>query len=94
MGRCGLKLTKQLANLYDIEIIGVSNVGEIRAGSWAGQNCIGNSIAVGPKRDYNSPRTFGVSAECLMEIAVPIIPRLVKGTAWAGELRKHQYNGS
>ncbi len=89
-----LKTYKTLANLYDIGIIGVSNVGEIRAGSWAGQNCIGNSIAVGPKGIIIRQGPFGVSAECLMEIAVPIIPRLVKGTAWAGKLRKHRYNGS
>jgi predicted amidohydrolase len=38
---------QELATQYSLTIIGVSNVGKISAGPWAGRKCIGCSLAVG-----------------------------------------------
>ena len=42
----------ELARLYDVTVIGVSNVGPITGGPWAGRKCIGCSLAVGPGGEF------------------------------------------
>ena len=41
----------ELARLYDVTVIGVSNVGMMTGGPWAGRPCIGKSLAVGAGGD-------------------------------------------
>src|SRR5699024_10075491 len=38
----------RLAKLYQVPPVGVSNVGAVPAGAWAGWSCIGSSIALFP----------------------------------------------
>ena len=49
----------ELARLYDVTVIGVSNVGPITGGPWAGRKCIGCSLAVGPGGEVLAEGPYG-----------------------------------
>ncbi len=82
-----------LAKLYDMTIVGVSNVGPMHGGPFKGNICIGNSIAVGPGGKILATGPFGVDAEALIEISVEIIPHKVKGTDISIMLKNKGYEG-
>jgi predicted amidohydrolase len=71
----------ELARLYDLTIISVSNVGWIHAGVWKGRKCIGCSMAVGPGGKKLADGPYGVAAEHLDIVDVTLVPPAVKGTA-------------
>ena len=77
----------KLAKLYDMTVVGVSNVGWIEAGVWKGRKCIGYSLAVGPGGKILAQGPYGVDAEKLIEVSVETIPRKVTGTAIAEMLK-------
>jgi len=82
-----------LAKLYDITVLGVSNVGWINAGVWKGRKCIGCSLAVGPGGNVLAQASYGESAESLVVVQVEIIQRNITGTAIAEMLRSKGYEG-
>ncbi|MFX0100634.1 MAG: carbon-nitrogen hydrolase family protein [Candidatus Hodarchaeota archaeon] len=82
-----------LTRLYDISVIGVSNVGRIEGGPWDGKICIGNSIAMGPGGELIAEGTNGVDAEELIVIDVEVVKHGVTGTNFAGMLSLGGYNG-
>ena len=82
---------KKLAELYDITVVGVSNVGWINAGVWKGRKCIGCSLVVGPGGKIIAEGPYGESAERLIVAQVEIIPRNVTGTAIAEMLKSKGY---
>ena len=82
-----------LAELYDITVVGVSNVGWIGAGPWKGRKCIGCSLAVGPGGTVLAEGPYGESAESLMVVPVEVAASDVRGTAVAGMLEKKGYSG-
>jgi len=82
-----------LASLYDIAVIGVSNVGWIEGGPWEGRKCIGCSLAVGSDGNILAKGPYGEEAEELVVVRVPLKGLEVKGTAIASELRERGYEG-
>ncbi len=82
-----------LARLYDITVVGVSNVGWLRAGPWKGRKCIGCSLAVGPGGEMLAQGPYGVDAEALVKVEVTPMPRPARGTGWAKVLRDRGYEG-
>jgi len=72
---------EELARLYDLTIISVSNVGWIKAGVWKGRKCIGCSMAVGPGGKKLADGPYGVAAEHLDIVDVTLVPPSVRGTA-------------
>lgn len=82
-----------LAKLYDLAVVGVSNVGWIRGGPWDGRKCIGCSLAVGPGGNVLARGPYGESAEALMVVPVQITPSSVAGTAIAAMLKQRGYEG-
>jgi len=70
----------ELARLYDVTVVGVSNVGPISDGVWKGRKCIGCSLAIGPGGVVIAKAPYGVDAEVLLPIEVAPIPRTVTGT--------------
>jgi predicted amidohydrolase len=82
-----------LARLYDITVVGVSNVGPVKEGVWKGRKCIGCSLAVGPGGHILAQGPYGESAEELIVIQVEIIPCDVTGTAFADMLADKGYEG-
>jgi predicted amidohydrolase len=82
-----------LATLYDIAVVGVSNVGWLTAGPWKGRKCIGCSFAVGPGGELIAEAPYGESAESLTIAMIHLRPRQVTGTAIAEMLAAKGYVG-
>jgi predicted amidohydrolase len=79
-----------LARLYDLTVIGVSNVGWIRGGPWQGRKCIGCSLAVGPGGHVIARGPYGEAAEDLIVVEVAPQATIARGTAFAEALRARQ----
>jgi predicted amidohydrolase len=87
------KAYSTLAKLYDLYVIGVSNVGWITSGPWKGKKCIGNSIAVGPGGKLLAQGPYGVEAEALIPVAVQPVELKSWGTEFPRILKKKGYRG-
>jgi len=83
----------ELARLYDLTLIGVSNVGWITGGPWQGRKCIGCSLAVGPGGAVLAQGPNGETAEALVKVAVQPLPAVARGTDFATEIQKRGYRG-
>jgi predicted amidohydrolase len=81
----------ELAKLYDVTVVGVSNVGPITGGPWAGRKCIGCSLAVGPGGGVLAEAAYGV--ECLHCVDVSPRPPIARGTGFATALEARGYRG-
>jgi len=57
---------RTIIDAHDIPIVGVSNVGHITSGGWAGHACIGASIAMGRNGIVAARGPFGARAEALV----------------------------
>ncbi|MGI5818047.1 MAG: carbon-nitrogen hydrolase family protein [Armatimonadota bacterium] len=83
----------ELARLYDLTVIAVSNVGWMSRGPWRGRKCIGCSLAVGPGAVTLSQAPYGVEAEVLLTVEVEPRPPIARGTGFAAALRERGYRG-
>lgn len=82
-----------LAKLYDITIVGVSNVGWIKAGTWKGRKCIGCSLAVGPQGQVLARGPYGETAESMITVQVEPRQPHSRGTEIAQVLKRRGYEG-
>jgi hypothetical protein len=83
----------ELARLYDVTVIGVSNVGWLTAGPWTGRKCIGCSLAVGPGGAILAEGPYGESAEAVVNVEVRPRPPVARGTDFAAALQTRGYRG-
>lgn len=81
------------ARLYDMAIIGVSNVGWLRAGPWSGRKCIGCSLAIGPGGTKLAMGPYGEAAQALIPVEVELCSPIARGTDVADSLRARGYQG-
>ena len=72
-GRLWRESYTALAKQYDMTVVGVSNVGWMTGGPWAGRRCIGCSLAVGPGGKILIEGPYGESTEALLTVEVPPI---------------------
>lgn len=79
---------RQLSELFEIPVIGVSNVGSMPAGTWAGWKAIGNSIAYNSNGQLETVLPYGEDAQCVRVIEVALTQRRRTGT----ELSEHIYS--
>ncbi len=77
---------KQLASLYHMPIIGVSNVGNVEDGSWKGWKAIGNSIAVDSNGEVLAVLPYGESAQVMEIVEVTLLDDRKKGTSLSEEI--------
>jgi predicted amidohydrolase len=91
-GRLWLDSYSELARLYDVTVIGVSNVGGITGGPWRGRMCIGCSLTVGPG-GILAQGSYGERAEALVGVDVRLRPRIARGTDIAAALEARGYRG-
>lgn len=63
-----------VAREFGLSIVGVSNVGPITDGPWAGRKCIGNSLAIGPDGRELARGPYGERAEALVMVHVRMDP--------------------
>jgi predicted amidohydrolase len=82
-----------LARLYEMPVVGVSNVGPISAGPWKGRKCIGCSLAVGGDGQVLAQAPFGEAAECLVPVELQVTSCPATGTHIAEMLRHKGYEG-
>lgn len=61
-----------LSTTHNLSIVGVSNVGPIEAGPWAGRKCIGASLVMGHGGIVLDRAPYGVDAACLRIVNVPV----------------------
>lgn len=83
----------ELARLYDLTVIGVSNVGWMSAGPWEGRKCIGCSLAMGPGGKVLAEAPYGPEAEALLTVPVEPMEPIARGTAIAAALKERGYDG-
>lgn len=84
---------RSLSELYDIPIIGVSNVGWMDGGAWDGWKCIGCSLAVGGSGQIIAKGPYGEQAEALIPLDITVIDRKEKGTTLTDSLAAKGYKG-
>jgi predicted amidohydrolase len=83
----------ELARLYDLTVIGVSNVGWITRGPWQGRKCIGCSLAMGPGGEILAQGPYGEQAQVLVCVEVQPRPPVAQGTDFATVLQARGYRG-
>ena len=83
----------ELSRLYDLTIVGVSNVGWLDAGPWSGRKVIGCSLAVGPGGEIVAQGPYGDNAEALIVVEVEIEQPPAQGTDFASMLKGKGYVG-
>jgi predicted amidohydrolase len=90
-GQLWIDSYSELASLFDLTIIGVSNVGWITGGPWAGRKVIGSSLAVGPGGAILARGPYGERAEALVVVEIEPRPPIGRGTEIAAlmEARGH-----
>jgi predicted amidohydrolase len=74
-GQVWLEQYGPVAREYGLWIAGVSNVGPITAGPWAGRRCIGCSLLMGPDGQPVVWGPYGEDAEAILLEDVEIQPR-------------------
>ena len=92
-GRIWKDAYSSLATLYNITVVGVSNVGRITGGPWEGRKCIGCSLAVGPGGHIIAQLPYGVNAEELSVIETEIVEPKCTGPSIAEMLKVKGYDG-
>jgi predicted amidohydrolase len=91
-GQLWLDAYTELARLYDVTVVGVSNVGRLTGGPWKGRKCIGCSLAVGPT-GVLARGPYGDAAEAVTVVEVESRPPVGRGTGVAEALRARGYVG-
>jgi predicted amidohydrolase len=92
-GKLWLDAYTELARLYDVTVVGVSNVGRLTGGPWAGRKCIGCSLAVGPGGAVLARGPYGEIAEAVVCVDIEPRPPVARGTHIAEALRSRGYTG-
>lgn len=64
-----------VAQEFGLWIAGVSNVGPLTAGPWAGRRCIGCSMLVNPSGMVELQGPYGEEAEALLLAEIHVLPR-------------------
>lgn len=62
----------RLARRHGVAVVGVSGVGGLEAGPWAGRVCIGCSLAVGPDGSVVAQGPYGADAEAVLLARLPL----------------------
>jgi len=83
----------EFARLYDATIVGVSNVGPMTSGPWAGRKCIGCSLAVGPQGRVLLQGPYGEHAEALLTVETTVREPIARGSQVAAALAQRGYSG-
>lgn len=71
-----------VARDYSLWIAGVSNVGPIPSGPWAGRKCIGCSLLVNPAGEPVLTGPYGEHAQTILYADIRLHPRPARGDAW------------
>jgi hypothetical protein len=76
-----------------VTVVGVSSVGPMTGGPWAGRKCIGCSLAVGPGGEVLARGPYGEGAAAVVPVTVTPRPPVGRGTGFADALAARGYRG-
>ena len=71
-----------VAREFGLWVAGVSNVGPVSAGPWAGRRCIGCSLVIGPDGREVLKGPYGQDAETVLYVDVTPHRRAARGSSW------------
>ncbi|MFR7479512.1 MAG: hypothetical protein ACLUUJ_11850, partial [Acutalibacteraceae bacterium] len=80
----------ELSRLYHMGIVGVSNVGDVPRGPWAGWSAIGHSIAYAGDGTCMAELSHGPRAEEVRVIDMPVFSPSLSGTALSAHVQKER----
>jgi predicted amidohydrolase len=83
----------ELGRLYDLPVIGVSNVGWLTDGPWKGRKAIGCSLASNHRGEVVAEGPYGESAESLIVVDIELRQPRTRGTQIADDLAVRGYTG-
>jgi predicted amidohydrolase len=81
-GQLWLDNYQPVARDFQLWIAGVSNVGWLAAGPWAGRKCIGCSLVIGPGGEIVASGPYGPDADQIIYVEVAPAPRPARGDGW------------
>lgn len=81
-GEIWRKNYEPVARNYNVWIAGVSNVGKLTEGPWAGRKCIGSSLVFGPDGIEVLQGPHGVAAEAILYVDIQPVERPFRGHDW------------
>jgi predicted amidohydrolase len=84
---------QELGRLYDLPVVGVSNVGWLTAGPWKGRKAIGCSLATNHHGEVVAEGPYGEAAEALVVVDIQLRDRTISGTQIADDLAGRGYAG-
>jgi predicted amidohydrolase len=73
---------RPVATDFRLWVAGVSNVGWLTAGPWAGRKCIGCSLVIGPDGSEVILGPYGPDADAILYVDVAPQPRPARGDEW------------
>lgn len=77
-----------VAREFAVWIVGVSGVGPIPAGPWAGRKCIGCSLVIAPDGREVLEGPYGQDAETILYVDIEPAPRPGRGCGWEEHWQK------
>jgi predicted amidohydrolase len=83
----------ELGRLYDLPVVGVSNVGWLTDGPWKGRKAIGCSLATDHRGEVLAVGPYGESAEALVVVDLELRQPRAAGTDIAEDLAGRGYVG-
>ncbi len=93
-GDLWLESYANLAQKYDITTIGVSGVGQMTDGPWAGRKLIGSSLAIGSNAEILAKGPYGIDAEQLLFVQPTLANNHWYGTQVDENLHKRGFTTS
>jgi predicted amidohydrolase len=82
-----------VARDYRMWIAGVSNVGPISSGPWAGRTCIGSSLVIDGAGNKVLQGPYGKEAEAVLMVDVHPVARPARGTGWENIWKRQSEGG-
>ncbi len=83
----------ELGRLYDLPVVGVSNVGWVTDGPWKGRKVVGCSLATNNRGEPIAQAPAGESAEALVIAEIELRQPRVRGTQIPEDLVSRGYTG-
>ena len=76
------KVYQPVSKMFDLWVVGVSNVGKIEDGPWKNWNCIGSSLVYAPGGKEILQAPYGDKADTIIYIDISLKDRPARGTKW------------
>jgi predicted amidohydrolase len=76
------KVYQPVSEMFDLWVVGVSNVGKIEAGPWKNWNCIGSSLVYAPGGKEVPQAPYGDKADTIIYVDISLKDRPARGTKW------------